>query len=239
MERYKRQLIIKDFGKKTQGRLKDSTVTIFGCGGLGCPTAAYLASSGVGRINLIDFQKPEISNLNRQIMHFENDLGNKDKSQSLKEKLEQLNSSIEIEAFSLKINEKNIEKFKDSDVLVDCLDNFHTRYLLNNFSLKRKIPLVHAGVESYYGQITTIIPCETPCMQCLFPNMPDKKEEFSIIGPTCGVIGALEAMETIKVLTGIGDLLSGKLLIVDLKSMAFETIKFKRINNCPSCSKFF
>ncbi|HQM94919.1 MAG TPA: ThiF family adenylyltransferase, partial [Methanofastidiosum sp.] len=111
--------------------------------------------------------------------------------------------------------------------------------LLNNFSLKRKIPLVHAGVESYYGQITTIIPCETPCMQCLFPNMPDKKEEFSIIGPTCGVIGALEAMETIKVLTGIGDLLSGKLLIVDLKSMAFETIKFKRINNCPSCSKFF
>jgi molybdopterin/thiamine biosynthesis adenylyltransferase len=172
-------------------------------------------------------------------MHFENDLGNKDKSQSLKEKLEQLNSSIEIEAFSLKIDEKNIEKFKDSDILVDCLDNFHTRYLLNNFSLKRKIPLVHGGVESYYGQITTIIPCETPCMQCLFPNMPDKKEEFSIIGPTCGVIGALEAMETIKVLTGIGDLLSGKLLIVDLKSMAFETIKFKRINNCPSCSKFF
>ncbi len=171
-------------------------------------------------------------------MHFEDDLGNKDKSQSLKEKLEQLNSSIEIEAFSLKINEKNIEEFKDSDALVDCLDNFHTRYILNEFALKENIPLVHAGVESYYGQLTTIIPSKTPCIKCLFPNMPDKKEEFPIIGPLCGVLGSLEAMEVIKLLTGIGDTLAGKLLIVDLKSMLFETINFNRNDNCPTCSKY-
>lgn len=172
-------------------------------------------------------------------MHFEKDLGIKDKSVSLKEKLEQLNSSIEIESFSLEIDEKNISKFKESDVLVDCLDNFHTRYLLNEFSLRQKIPLVHAAVESYYGQITTIIPGKTPCIKCLFPNMPNKKGMFPIVGPTCGILGSLEAMEVIKVLTGVGDILSGKLLIVDLKCMEFETINFKKKEDCPACSDYF
>ncbi len=212
---------------------------MFGCGGLGCPAASYLAASGIGKINLIDFQKPEISNLNRQIMHFEEDIGNKEKSTSLKEKLEQLNSSIEINPFSLKIDENNVGKFKNSDVLIDCLDNFHTRYILNEFSLKERIPLVHAGVEAYYGQITTIIPGETPCVKCLFPNMPDKKEEFPIFGPICGVLGSLEAMEVIKLLTGAKDILSGKLLIVDLKSMEFETVNFKKKEDCSACSKYF
>jgi len=219
--------------------LKESTVTVFGCGGLGCPTATYLAASGVGKINLVDFQKPELSNLNRQIMHFEKDLRKKDKSISLKEKLEQLNSSIEINSFSLEIDDKNIGIFKESDVLVDCLDNFQTRYILNEFSLKEKIPLVHAAVEAYYGQITTIIPGKTPCMKCIFPNIPNKKEPFPIIGPICGVLGSLEAMEVIKVLTGVGDILSGKLLIVDLKCMEFETINFKRKEDCPACSDYF
>lgn len=219
--------------------MKDSTVTIFGCGGLGCPAATYLAAAGIGKINLIDFQKPEISNLNRQVMHFEGDIGKKDKSVSLKDKLEQLNSSIEIKSFSLEIGQKTIDKFKDCDVLVDCLDNFHTRYLLNEFSLREKIPLVHAAVEAYYGQITTIIPGKTPCIKCLFPNMPDKKEVFPIIGPTCGVVGSIEAMEVIKVLTGVGETLSGKLLIVDLKCMEFETINFKRKEDCSICSKYF
>jgi molybdopterin/thiamine biosynthesis adenylyltransferase len=232
-------LIIKDFGEKSQKILKGSTITVFGCGGLGCPTATYLAASGVGKINLIDFQKPEISNLNRQVMHFEKDVGIKDKSISLKEKLAQLNSSIEIESFSLQIDEKNIDMFKESDVLVDCLDNFHTRYLLNEFSLRERIPLVHAAVEAYYGQITTIIPGKTPCIKCLFPNIPDKKKISPIIGPTCGVVGSIEAMEVIKVLTGVGEILSGKLLIVDLKYMEVETINFKRKNDCPVCSEYF
>jgi molybdopterin synthase catalytic subunit len=172
-------------------------------------------------------------------MHFEEDLGKKDKATSLKEKLEKLNSDIEIKSFSFEINDKNISKFKESDVLVDCLDNFHARYILNEFSLKEKIPLVHAAVEAYYGQITTIIPGKTPCIKCLFPNMPNKEEIFSIIGPTCGVVGSIEAMEVIKVLTGIGDILSGKLLIVDLKCMEFETINFKRKEDCVVCSKYF
>lgn len=219
--------------------MKDSTITIFGCGGLGCPAATYLAASGIGKINLVDFQKPEISNLNRQIMHFEEDLGKKDKSTSLKEKLEKLNSDIEVKSFSLEINEKNISKFKASNVLVDCLDNFHTRYILNEFSLKEKIPLVHAAVEAYYGQITTIIPGKTPCIQCLFPNMPNKEQVFPIIGPTCGVVGSIEAAEVIKVLTGIGDILSGKLLIIDLKCMEFETINFRKKEECIVCSKYF
>lgn len=172
-------------------------------------------------------------------MHFEEDLGKKDKSISLKEKLIRLNSSIEIQSFSLIIDDNTINKFKESDVLVDCLDNFHTRYILNEFALKENIPLVHAGVESYYGQITTIIPNKTPCIKCLFPNIPDKKIDFPIIGPLCGVLGSLEAMEVIKILTGIGEPLSGKLLIVDLKSMLFETINFNRKDDCPVCSKYF
>ncbi|KYC44622.1 MAG: putative adenylyltransferase [Candidatus Methanofastidiosum methylothiophilum] len=172
-------------------------------------------------------------------MHFEKDLGLKDKSVSLKEKLEQLNSSIEIEAFSLEIDEKKIGMFKESDVLVDCLDNFQTRYLLNEFSLKEKIPLIHAAVEAYYGQITTIIPGKTPCIKCLFPNIPNKGGMFPIIGPNCGVVGSLEAMEVIKVLTGIGETLSGKLLTVNLKFMEFETINFKRNEDCSVCSEYF
>ncbi|HQF90006.1 MAG TPA: HesA/MoeB/ThiF family protein [Methanofastidiosum sp.] len=232
-------MILKDFGEKSQKILKDSTITVFGCGGLGCPTATYLAASGIGKINLVDFQKPELSNLNRQIMHFEEDIGKKNKSDSLREKLEKLNSSIKIKSFSLKVDENNISKFKESDVLVDCLDNFQTRYLLNRFSLKEKIPLIHAAVEAYYGQITTIIPGKTPCIQCLFPDMPNKKDVFPIIGPICGVLGSIEAMEVIKVLLGIGDTLSGKLLIVDIKCMDFDTIIFKRRNDCPVCSECF
>lgn len=172
-------------------------------------------------------------------MHFEEDLGKKDKSTSLKEKLERLNSAIEVKSFSLEIDDKNISNFKESDVLVDCLDNFHTRYVMNEFSIKEKIPLVHAAVEAYYGQITTIIPEKTPCIKCLFPNMPNKEEIFPIIGPICGVVGSIEAMEVIKVLTGIGDILSGKLLTVGLKYMDFETIKFKRKEDCTVCSKYF
>ncbi len=139
----------------------------------------------------------------------------------------------------MKVDENNISKFKESDVLVDCLDNFQTRYLLNRFSLKEKIPLIHAAVEAYYGQITTIIPGKTPCIQCLFPDMPNKKDVFPIIGPICGVLGSIEAMEVIKVLLGIGDTLSGKLLIVDIKCMDFDTIIFKRRNDCPVCSECF
>lgn len=238
IQRYKRQLIIKNFGEKSQKILKDSIITVFGCGGLGCPTATYLAASGVGKINLIDFQMPELSNLNRQVMHFEEDLGKKYKSVSLKEKLQQINSSIDIESFSLKIDENNINMFKDSDVLVDCLDNFNIRYLLNRFSLKEKIPFVHAAVESFYGQVTTVIPDKTPCISCLFPNVKDKEGEFPIIGPTCGVVGSISAMEVIKVLTGIGETLSGKLLKVDLKYMEFETINFNRKEECTDCSEY-
>ncbi len=238
IKRYSRQLIIKNFGEKSQKILKGSTVTVFGCGGLGCPTATYLAASGIGKINLIDFQKPELSNLNRQVMHFEKDLGKKDKSVSLKEKLQQINSSIEIESFSLIIDENNIGMFKNSDVLVDCLDNFHIRYLLNRFSLKEKIPFVHAAVESYYGQVTTLIPDKTPCIRCLFPNAKDKKGEFPIIGPTCGVVGSISSMEVIKVLTGIGETLLGKLLTADLKYMEFETINFDRKEECVDCSEY-
>ncbi|MDX9799002.1 MAG: HesA/MoeB/ThiF family protein [Bacteroidales bacterium] len=170
LTRYQRQIKIKDFGNKSQIKLKHSKVTVFGCGGLGCPTATYLAASGVGIINLVDFQKPELSNLNRQIMHFESDLNTNFKSFSLKDKLLKLNSSIEINAFTEIIDDKSIDKFKDSDIFVNCLDNITTRYIINNFSIKEKIPIVHAGVNSFYGQLTSIIPDCTPCLNCIFPD---------------------------------------------------------------------
>jgi molybdopterin/thiamine biosynthesis adenylyltransferase len=226
LERYDRQIRI--FGIEGQEKLKKAKVAVVGIGGLGSPVAYYLTAAGIGEILLIDEQIPELSNLNRQILHWEEDLDKTPKSLSAKRKLEKLNSDVKIEAFVGKLTRENIEDvLKDVDVIVDCLDNFETRYLLDEFAHKKGVPLVHAAVEGLHGQATTIIPEKTKSLREIFPIPPKKKEKFPILGATAGVMGTIQAAEVIKLITGCGEPLANKLLVIDLAHNAFEIIELK------------
>ncbi len=225
LERYDRQIMI--FGEDGQERLKSSKVAVVGVGGLGSPVAYYLAAAGVNLL-LVDDQSPELSNLNRQLLHWEEDVGKRPKALSAKWKLERFNSDIEIETYTGRLDETNIDDVLENvDILVDCLDNFETRYLLDEYAHRKRIPLVHAAVEGFYGQITTIIPGRTKSLREIFPNVKKKKGKFPIIGTTAGVLGALQAAEVIKLITGAGEPLANRLLIVDLSTNTFEVIELR------------
>jgi len=236
LRRYDRQIMI--FGKNAQEKLKKAKIAIVGLGGLGSAVSMYLTVAGIGYLSLVDEQKPELSNLNRQILYGEEDLNRKAKSASAKEKLKQLNSQIKIKTFSKRICRENIEDLlNDVDIVVDALDNFETRYLLNEFCVKTRKPFIHAAVEGFYGQITTIVPGKTPCLNCLLPNPPKKKVKFPIIGVTTGFFGVLEANEVIKLVIRCGKNLVGKLFIYDLFRNEGEWIKIKPNPSCPVCGK--
>ncbi|ACJ17112.1 molybdenum cofactor biosynthesis protein MoeB [Thermococcus onnurineus NA1] len=226
LERYDRQIMI--FGKEGQEKLKNSKVAVVGVGGLGSPVAYYLAAAGIGTLLLIDEQTPELSNLNRQVLHWEEDLDKNSKPISAKWKLERFNSDIKIETFVGRLSEENIDEILEGvEVIVDCLDNFETRFLLDDYAQRKKIPLVHGAVEGTYGQVTTIVPGFTKSLREIFPNVGRKKEKFPILGATAGVIGTLQAMEVVKLLTGIGEPLLNKLLIVDLAFNTFDVVELK------------
>ncbi|NJE54335.1 ThiF family adenylyltransferase [Thermococcus sp. 21S9] len=226
LERYDRQIMI--FGKEGQEKLKRAKVAVVGVGGLGSPVAYYLASAGIGTLLLIDEQKPELSNLNRQILHWEEDLNKNPKPLSAKWKLERFNSDIRIETFVGKLTAENIEEvLQGVDVIVDCLDNFETRFLLDDYSQKKGVPLVHGAVEGTFGQVTTIVPGKTKSLREIFPNVREKKGKFPIIGATAGVIGSIQAMEAIKLLTGLGEPLLNKLLLVDLAYNTFDVVELR------------
>lgn len=235
--RYDRQIMI--FGKNAQEKLKRAKVAVIGIGGLGSPVSIYLTAAGVGHLLLIDEQKPELGNLNRQIIYGEQDLGQKAKVISAKDKLNQLNSEVTVETCSTRISRENIEELlHDVDIAVDALDNFETRYVLNEFCVQSKVPLIHAAVEGFHGQITTIIPGKTPCLKCLFPN-PPRKIKFPIIGVTAGFFGILEANEVLKLITEYGDNLIGKLFVYDLSRNEGEWIDIKPNTSCTVCSALF
>ncbi|MFW5946343.1 MAG: HesA/MoeB/ThiF family protein [Candidatus Natronoplasma sp.] len=233
LARYDRQ--IRAFGEEGQEKLKDSKVAIVGLGGLGCPASLFLATAGIGDLLLIDYEGIELSNLNRQILHWEEDVGEKNKTESALSKLKRLNSDIDIEVFDEKMTEENLDILDGVDVIVDALDNFETRYLLNEFAVEKEIPFVHAAVEGFHGQMTTIIPGKTPCLRCMFPEGPEKEEIFPIIGTTSGLFGIMLANEVIKILTGNGELLKGKLFIFDIAYNNFETVKIDKDPNCSIC----
>jgi molybdopterin/thiamine biosynthesis adenylyltransferase len=237
-ERYRRQLIVDGFGDEGQGKLKNATVGVLGVGGLGSPAALYLAAAGVGTIILADDQAPELSNLNRQVLHWERDVKDgSPKVESAAWKLRELNSEVEVVAHAKKVDERNMASvFKGADLVLDCLDNFETRYLLNRFCVHARTPFVHAAVEGFSGQVSVIVPGETPCIQCIFPRPPGKKAEIPIIGATAGVFGALQAGEAIKLITGIGVPLKSKLLVGDLQYQSWEVIDVGKDVSCPVCS---
>jgi len=232
LERYRRQTMI--FSEAGQEKLKEATVFVAGAGGLGCPIALYLAAAGIGHIRLADRDTVDLSNLNRQVLHWDRDIG-RAKVASAGEKIAALNPEIEVETARVVIDASNISDLAgDADVIVDALDNFETRYLLNEIALKRGIPLVHGAISGFFGQATTILPKKTPCLRCIFPKAPPK-EVFPVIGTTPGVIGIVQANEVIKYLTGTGALLAGRLLLWDGLAATMETINVERQEKCGAC----
>lgn len=232
-ERYQRQMML--FGDEGQERLKKANIFIAGAGGLGSPVSLYLAVAGVGTITIVDKDVVDRTNLNRQILHFDRDIGKK-KTASAEEKLRKLNPDITVKAIEAKIDETTISDLvREADGIVDALDNYPTRYLLNRVAVSKEIPLFHGGIRGFYGQATTIIPGITPCLECFFPKEPPQ-EVFPVVGVTPGIIGAVQANEVIKYLLGSGDLLTGRLFIWDGMQARAEEICVERNPACEACS---
>ncbi|PKL70033.1 MAG: adenylyltransferase [Methanomicrobiales archaeon HGW-Methanomicrobiales-1] len=233
LERYKRQMML--FGEDGQERLKKAHIFIAGAGGLGSPVSIYLAVAGVGMITIVDMDVVAPSNLNRQILHFDRDAGKK-KIVSAEEKLRELNPDITVNAIDARIGVSNVTKLIGSaDGIVDALDNFPTRYLLNDVAIAQEIPLFHGGIRGFYGQATTIIPGITPCLKCIFPKAPPE-EIFPVVGVTPGIIGTIQANEVIKYLTGSGRLLTNRLFIWDGMEAHAEELCVERNPACEACS---
>jgi molybdopterin/thiamine biosynthesis adenylyltransferase len=232
LERYRRQIPV--IGEEGQERLKNAHIFIAGAGGLGSPVAMYLAVAGIGRITLADMDAVDRTNLNRQILHTESDLGRK-KTDSAGEKLAALNPDITVRAVVATIGEGNAASLVgDADGIVDALDNYPARYVLNDVAIRKRIPLFHGAIRGFYGQATTIIPEKTPCLRCIFPKAPPQ-EPVPAIGATAGLIGTLQATEVIKYLLGTGDLLANRLFMWDGLLAKGEEIQIERDPRCPAC----
>lgn len=237
-DRYRRQLIIEGFGEEAQLKLKKATVGILGVGGLGSPATMYLAAAGVGRILLVDDQIPEMSNLNRQVLHWLRDVSaSRLKVESAAWKIKEMNEEVQVLERCERVTKESISSvLSDADVILDCTDNFETRYALNSFCVETRKPFVHAGVEGMHGQITTIVPGETPCLRCLFPKAPPKKGELPVLGAVAGVFGAMQAAEAIKLITGVGEALKGQMVLGDLRTNVWDRVEVQRDRSCPTCS---
>ncbi len=236
-ERYSRQIMIEGFGPEGQERLKAAKILIAGAGGLGSPQAIYLAAAGVGRILLLDMDVVATSNLNRQILHWEENLG-EPKVNSALEKLRRINSTIGVDVRNEKITEENVDEIiSGQDLVLDALDNFDTRKVLNQACMRQGIPFIYGGVYGLTGMLSTFVPGQTACLQCLFPgDLP--AATFPVLGPTPGVIASLQATEAIKHLVGLGRPLYDRLLIYDGLDMSFKEITIQRREDCPACGQF-
>ena len=235
LERYSRQIMISNFGKQGQEKLKRAHVFIAGLGGLGSPAAIYLAAAGVGRLTLIDEQRVELSNLNRQVLHWEMDV-HRSKAGSAIEKLRAMNPYLDFDSRLERITPRNVKRLiEGADVVIDGTDNYGTRLLLNRACIRFGIPLVHGAVEEMVGQLMTVVPGRGPCLRCLIAHEPPRKPIFPVLGATPGVIGCLQAMEAIKLITGIGKPMVGRLLLFNGRGMIFEEVRVQRDPRCPVC----
>jgi len=238
-EFYSRQEIMNELGQKGQQRLARSKVAVVGAGGLGTVSSLYLALAGVGYIRLIDQDTVETQNLHRQILYDTYDL-NYPKAEVAAKKLEKLNPLINVEAIPENVNASNVERLLQGvDCIVDGLDNMVTRYLVNRACVKLKIPYVFGAAIGIEGNLSVFAPPETGCLECLMPNVSDSDlltcSTRGVLGATTGIIGALQAMETTKLLAGIGSTLKSKLLVCDFSDMDFTSIDISKSTRCPVC----
>jgi molybdopterin/thiamine biosynthesis adenylyltransferase len=234
LTRYHRQMLIEGWGESGQKKLQSSSVFIAGAGGLGSPVSFYLAVAGIGEIRICDADRVELSNLNRQILHNDTSIGGL-KATSAEKTLRALNPKVKVVTCSDRLDDYNVERIVGMpDVIVDCLDNFETRYLLNAYCIRQGIPLVHGAVWAMSGQVTFLQPPETPCLRCLFPKRTGN-ELAPVIGVAAGLTGCVQAFEVLKYLTGLGDLLKGRLLLLEGAEMRFTSFRVERRHSCPDC----
>jgi molybdopterin/thiamine biosynthesis adenylyltransferase/rhodanese-related sulfurtransferase len=241
--RYSRHLLIPEVGEEGQLKLLDSKVLLIGAGGLGSPASLYLAAAGVGRIGIVDADVVDESNLQRQIVHSTERLGEA-KVDSAKRTIEALNSDVEVVTYQERLSSENIERILADgwDVIVDGADNFPTRYLVNDASVWHGVPVVHGSIYRFEGQVTVFKPHEGPCYRCLFPTPPPPElapscAEGGVLGVLPGVIGTLQANETLKLALGIGESLVGRLLLFDALAAEFTELKLRRDPDCPVCGE--
>ena len=236
ISRYDRQVRISGWGRLGQNRLKHASLMVAGVGGLGCSSALLLACAGVGRLRIVDRDLVEITNLNRQTLHWEKDVGSS-KAYSVRDKLSEMNSDIEIEALEMEIDKDSVGGLLDGvEGIIDGLDNFETRYLLNREAVKRGIPFFHGSVFALEGRATTIVPGRSPCLKCIYES-GSKPGIFPVAGPIPTIIGSIQAMEAIKFFIRTGELLLGRMLVFDGEDLTFSEIEVRRNPDCPVCGE--
>jgi adenylyltransferase/sulfurtransferase len=238
-ERYARHLALAEIGAAGQLRLQNSSVLVVGAGGLGSPAALYLAASGVGRIGLVDFDRVDLSNLQRQVLFGTADIG-RPKVQAARERLLALNPGIQVSAHEQRLEAANVmELFADYDVIIDGTDRLATRYLVNDACVLLGKPLVSAAIHRFEGQAMTYLPGKGPCYRCLFPDaekaLVPSCAEAGVLGVLPGVMGGLQATEAIKLLLGIGEPLVGRFLVYDALALRFQDFRFRRRADCAVC----
>jgi adenylyltransferase/sulfurtransferase len=239
--RYSRHILLPQIGIEGQTQLLSSRVLILGMGGLGSPVAMYLAASGVGHLTLVDHDNVDLTNLQRQIVHTTDRVG-QPKVASAAESLRALNPEIKIETVGHKLSADNLAReAQAADAVVDCTDNFATRHLINRACVAARTPLVSGAVVRFEGQVSVFRPDlpNMPCYRCLYgeDGAPDEPcSQFGVLAPGAGLIGSIQASETIKLLLNVGETLAGRLLIVDITTMEFRTVKLRQDPNCPVCT---
>ena len=238
--RYARHVLIPQVGMEGQRRLKNARVLVVGAGGLGSPALMYLAAAGVGTIGVVDADVVETSNLQRQVVHGVADVG-RPKSESAAETLASINPLVRVVRHDVRIDSTNaLEIIGAYDLVLDGTDNFPTRYLVNDASLVKRIPVVHGSIFRFEGQATVFNPYVGPCYRCMIPEPPPAElapscSEAGVLGVLCGIIGSLQGIEAVKILLGLGETLQGRLMAYDALEQSFRTFKVHRDPNCPTC----
>ncbi len=238
--RYQRHLLLPEIGEAGQLKLLDSKVLLLGAGGLGSPAALYLAAAGVGTIGIIDMDVVDASNLQRQILHNTDRIGDR-KVDSAKKTLTLMNPDVNVVTYDVRLGADNVLDIIDGyDVIVDGTDNFPTRYLVNDASLVKRIPVVHGSIFRFEGQVTVFNPYVGPCYRCMIPEPPPAElapscSEAGVLGVLCGIIGSLQAIEAVKILLDLGETLQGRLMAYDALEQSFRTFKVHRDPICPTC----
>ncbi len=241
LQRYSRHIILPEVGEQGQIKILKAKVFIVGAGGIGSPVGYYLSAAGVGTIAIVDNDNVELSNLQRQIAHSVNTIG-KPKVESAKKTFESLNPDVNIVAIKQRLTKDNIlDLIGGYDIIVDCSDNFPTRFLVNDACIMKKKPLITGAIFKFEGQLTTVIPGDGPCYRCLFEEPPPpgvfpSPQEVGLLGVVPGVIGTLQAAEVLKLILGTGEILKGELLIYDALKSSFRKVKVPKNPDCPICS---
>jgi adenylyltransferase/sulfurtransferase len=239
LARYSRNIILEEVGVEGQKKLMKSKVLVIGAGGLGSPVILYLAAAGVGKIGIVDFDKVDISNLQRQIIHFTPDIG-ESKVISAKKKVNLLNPNVEVETYDVLLTSDNIRDIiRDYDFIIDGTDNFRSKFLINDACFFEKKPFSHGGILRFMGQTMTIIPGETACYRCVFDSPPPRNSvptcsQAGILGSVAGILGAIQATECLKFLIGL-EVLRNTILYFDARDFNFRKIRVKRNDNCKLC----